>query len=308
MPVADATSLLDAHLNVHWLRPESALWDAIASAVVSQAEFRSPSLDLGSGNGLFSFITAGGRFSQDYDWYRNAEPDGWQDGRDIYDAVRALPTLDWVIEEPRYRLDWALDAKATLLAQAKALGWYRQTVLADANARWPFPDEAFQTVFSNILSWLDSAEASFKEIRRVLKPGGRAWLCLPDHAFLRCCASYRWRELNSEWLRLLNRGRREHLRWTISDTELAALARAAGLRVVSDARYLSPLTLRAWDIGLRPLSPVLVKLVQRLSEPDRRAIKSEWVELLRPFLTELYEMDRHSDEPGGYHCVSLEKT
>jgi len=59
---------IDPHLNVNWLRPESALWDAIASAVISRFEFVPPAMDLGCGNGIFSYITACGQFALSFDW------------------------------------------------------------------------------------------------------------------------------------------------------------------------------------------------------------------------------------------------
>jgi len=57
------TDYIKAHLNVAWLRPASALWDVIASTMILKYEIKHPSLDLGCGNGIFSFITAGGEFS-----------------------------------------------------------------------------------------------------------------------------------------------------------------------------------------------------------------------------------------------------
>ena len=68
---------LKAHLNVAWLRPESALWDAIASTIISKMKLPPPTLDLGCGNGIFSFITAGGDFSIEYDWYKNVDTEGF---------------------------------------------------------------------------------------------------------------------------------------------------------------------------------------------------------------------------------------
>ena len=87
----ESQSFLDAHLNVNWLRPESVLWDAVASTVISEFPILSPSLDFGSGNGIFSFITAGGTFSPEYDWYRNADPTGFRQNRDIYDSFQFSP-------------------------------------------------------------------------------------------------------------------------------------------------------------------------------------------------------------------------
>lgn len=297
---------LDEHLNVQWLRPESALWDAIASAVVSQFSLRVPSLDLGAGNGVFSFITAGGAFSPDYDWYRNANPQCGASG-DLYDAFVTGPTPQWIQRRPAYQIDCALDAKPNLLRQADALGFYHTTVVGDANRRLPFDDETFATVFSNILSWLDSPEGSLREVWRILHPNGHALLCLPDRTFLEWCASYRWKEERSELLRLLNGARRESIRWTVSSKELATLTKRAGFKVVSERRYLSPVTLNVWDIGLRPLSPVLIRLVQRLDEADRLTVKQEWMGILRPFLRELYALDQKDRGRGGYYCLYLKK-
>src|SRR5438093_1391740 len=169
MTVKSAEDFIEPHLNVYWLRPESALWDAIASSVISRIEFISPSVDVGSGNGIFSFITAGGAFSLEYDWYRNVDPRGFWDNRDIYDSLMAVPARSAIIKEPMYRIDCALDAKRNLLRQAQALKFYRHAVRADTNNPLPFQDSSFETVFSNILYWLNSAEASLKEIRRVLR-------------------------------------------------------------------------------------------------------------------------------------------
>ncbi len=299
---------LEEHLQVQWLRPESALWDAIASRVIaSQGSFDSPSLDMGSGNGIFSFITAGGSFSPEYDWYRNADPGGSRQPRDLYDCFFAGPGPGSITRRPRYRIDCALDAKANLLRQAEGLEFYRRRIAADANRPLPFPDGSFQTVFSNMLCWLASAEAALREIHRVLRGGGRAWACLPTPRFKKYCASFRWREENSELLRLLNRGRSDAIRWTISRRELEALARTLRFRVVCHSTYLSPLTLRIWDVGFRGLSPVLLRMVSKLGRADRLSIKQEWVETFRPFLRELYEMDQASRAPGGYQWIGLEK-
>ena len=132
-------------------------------------------------------------------------------------------------------------------------------------------------------------------------------MCLPDHAFMASCASYRWQEQNSELLKRLNGSRREAIRWTTSAAELETLAGQTGFRVVSMTRYLSPLTLKIWDIGLRPVTGVLVKMLQHLREADRLAIKLEWMERVRPFLSELYELDRRDRGHGGFHFVGLEK-
>jgi SAM-dependent methyltransferase len=304
----NATDFVDAHLNVWWLRPESALFDAIASGVIAQHEMRRPSLDFGSGNGIFSFITAGGLFSPDYDWHRNVDPKGFWENRDIYDTFLIPQTSDWILKKPDRQFDYALDHKHSLLQQAKRLDFYLNTVRGDGNRSLPFGDESFQTVFSNILYWLNSAENSMREVWRVLRPAGRFLLCLQDHRFKEYCVSYQWRQRNSELLRLLNRGRSESNVWTLSYPDLMDLSKKSGFKVISHEYYLSPLTLKVWDIGLRPLSAALIKMVQKLTEADRREIKREWIDTLRPFILELCHLDQESKEQGGFHFVCLEKS
>ncbi|MBM4328184.1 MAG: methyltransferase domain-containing protein [Deltaproteobacteria bacterium] len=298
---------VEEHLNVWWLRPESALCDSIASSAVSQHEMTRPSLDLGSGNGIFSFITAGGKFTPDYDWHRNVDPTGFSENQDIYNTCVEPPSESRILRAPDYKIDYALDHKPNLLRQAAGLGLYVDIVAADANHVLPFFDDSFQTIFSNILYWLDSPEVSFKELYRILRPSGRALICLQDPKFKEYCMSYQWKERESRMLQILNRGRSETNLWRISYTELKQLCRTVGFKLVSHEYYLSPLTLRVWDIGVRPLSAVLTKMVQKLSDADRAAIKEEWIETIRPFVLELAELDRASKEQGGFHFAVLEK-
>jgi hypothetical protein len=51
---------LNKFLNAYWLRPESALWRTCDVESMKGFEFKAPSLDLGCGDGTFSFLRAGG--------------------------------------------------------------------------------------------------------------------------------------------------------------------------------------------------------------------------------------------------------
>ena len=61
----------DQLMNAFWLRPETAMWREIDIRAMRSFKFSSPSFDLGCGDGLFSFIRAGGCF----DWSFDAFPD-----------------------------------------------------------------------------------------------------------------------------------------------------------------------------------------------------------------------------------------
>ncbi|MDD5155675.1 MAG: methyltransferase domain-containing protein [Candidatus Omnitrophica bacterium] len=303
----EAGSYLREHLNLVWLRPESALWDAIASSLVSRYNVMSPSLDLGCGSGLFSFITAGGRFSCEYDVYVNLSAEGFWENKDIYDAAAVKDLDTYIVKSPRGKFDFGLDHKKNLLNQAGMLHCYRELKLHNANNRLPFADGELGTVFSNIIYWLDDLKKSIREIYRVLRKGGTAILCMPNTKFLDYCASYRWREKRSELLKMLNRGRSDNLKWVISYKDFAGLARKEGFTILDHKYYLSGTTLKFWDIGLRPLSPLLIKMSNMLDPQERAGIKKEWMNTVLRFIEPLYAQDLASKQEGGFHLFLLKK-
>jgi SAM-dependent methyltransferase len=299
--------LLNAHLNVSWLRPESALWDAIASFYLSKCKITPPSLDLGCGNGIFSFITAGGRFSIDYDWYVNVDGSRMNGRMDIYDICLVSNLKKYITRNPGYKFTFGLDAKPNLLKQANLLGFYDNIIEHDANKRFPFRDGEFRTIFSNMLYWLKDLDRSLEEVHRILDTAGTALLCLPNAAFYDYCVSYQWKVRQSNLLKLLNGGRSESIHWTISYNEFIKKAGKAGFKITSHLYYLSPLTLKIWDIGLRPISSTLIKMANSLGNEKRAILKREWIDTVFDFLYPLYEFEKQGNAKMGFHLFVLKK-
>ena len=85
----------------------------------------------------------------------------------------------------------------------------------------------------------------------------------------------------------------------------------AELDVLIHNRHLSIPVLQMWDIGLRPMFPVLKHIVEKLSKykDDLLDIKVEWIEIMKQFLGPLSNLDStlcQNEEPG-FHCYILEK-
>tara|TARA_B100001964_G_scaffold6989_1_gene7587 strand:- start:523 stop:816 length:294 start_codon:yes stop_codon:yes gene_type:complete len=97
------------------------------------------------------------------------------------------------------------------------------------------------------------------------------------------------------------------MHWTISYGDFASLAKRAGFDIVDHSYYLSPLLLKMWDIGLRPLSPLLIKMSNSLTQENRKSIKMEWIETLKEFLLPLYDMEIKCKDEGGFHLFVLRK-
>lgn len=305
---------LEQLLNVFWLRPETALWREIDIRTMSAFEMRSPSLDLGCGDGTFSFIRAGGEFDRSFDAFRSvSQLDQFFKNVDVYDSFDENLSSA-VAKPPKYQIDVGFDHKTNLLKKAGQLGLYHALKQGDANQSLPFPDATFNSVFSNIVYWLDSPQFVISEIARVLKPGGTARLMLPNITFPQFSfynqlyvksGDARW-----QFLEMLDRGRfADNIRQAKSQNEWQAIFEKAGLRVERHHSHLSKLIIQTWDIGLRPLFPVLLEMSNELSAEKHDSIKLKWIQTMKAFLEPLIEIDKPSpgEEQAAFHCFELRK-
>lgn len=309
-----STDTLQQLLSVYWLRPETALWREIDIRTMGAFEMSSPSLDLGCGDGTFSFIRADGKFESGYDAFRSvSQLDKFFQNVDVFDSYNESLSVA-VAKKPQYQIDVGFDHKVNLLKKAGQLGLYGALKQGDANQPLPFPEAMFNSVFSNIVYWLDSPQAAISEISRILKPGGRACVMLPNVTFPQFSfynqlyvkgGDSRWK-----FLEMLDRGRfADNIRQAKSLAEWQAMFEQAGLKIERHHAHLSKLTIQAWDIGLRPLFPVLLEMANEVPAEKFLAIKGKWVQTMMAFIEPLIEIDREvpGDEEPAFHCFELRK-
>jgi SAM-dependent methyltransferase len=304
-------STLDHLLNAYWLRPETALWRHLDIHAMDGFAYESPSMDFGAGDGVFSFIRAGGAFDTSFDVFQvTANLDKFYDGADVYDAY-AEGVSPLITKRPAYQIDVAFDHKDSLLKKAATLGLYRDFRIGDGNHRLPFAAATFASIFSNIVYWLDDPQSVLRELARVLKPGGQICLMLPDRSLpeFSFYNSLYVKTGDKKWafLEQLDRGRfADNIRQSKPAEEWERLFENAGLKVEKHARHLSKPVIQLWDIGLRPMFPVLMKMVAGLRKEAVPEIKGQWVAICKKFLEPLVAIDRvHSAH--AFHCYVLGK-
>lgn len=169
--------VLNRFLNAYWLRPETALWRTLDVESMKNFEFVSPSLDLGCGDGTFSFIRGGGIHDDSFDVFMDVEHlEDFYNNVDVYDSYKNTNSIQ-VKKHSDYMIDIGLDHKCNLMNKAANLGLYHEFVEADANRKLPFEDESFQTIFFNIIYWLNNPTQVFSEIYRILKKVAGVVLC-----------------------------------------------------------------------------------------------------------------------------------
>jgi SAM-dependent methyltransferase len=302
--------VLKAFLNVYWLRPETAVWRARDVMELARFDLKAPMLDLGSGDGIFSFIWMGGELGPDFDAFQTVEDTaGFFQNRDIYDQV-ARELKPTVVTAPRRKIDVALDWKSNLLTKASWLGLYGSTVQHDANQPLPFPDASYNTIFCNIAYWIENLAGLLKEIGRVLRPGGQAILMVPNTAYQEYLVYNYWLQHGWEWAKKLDRGRYEQHPHVYSDAVWRKHFTDARLAVSSHTLHLSRTLVKFWDIGLRPLSPPLIRMANALDPKVRLAAKKEWIDILGELMMPLLTTDFPEDQgkAPAFHCYGLTRS
>jgi SAM-dependent methyltransferase len=130
-------------LNAYWFAPPVALWRAVELRVTAQQRYELPLLDLGCGDGLIGQVLFG----------------------------------------TQGQIDVGLDPWMDQLRRAADSMVYRHLDLAIGRSM-PYADQRFATVFSNsVLEHIRDVEPVLREVRRVLKPGGRFIFTVPSDAF-----------------------------------------------------------------------------------------------------------------------------
>lgn len=291
--------ILEKFLNAYWLRPETAMCRTLDVESMKNFKFVSPSLDLGCGDGTFSFLRAGGEYSDNFDVFLDVDNlDQYFENKDVYDSFKDIRVAGGGIAKPAdYVIDIALDHKRNLLNKAAKLGLYGEFVEADANKSLPFENESFQTIFSNIIYWLDRPIDVFKEIYRILKKGGECCVMLPNTVYLESSFYYTLYQKNRraeyKFLELIDRGRvQDNLKIVKSYEGWKEIIETAGLEIVECIPHWSKTLIQIWDIGLRPLFPMLKKMTMHLDEDVLLDIKKEWVELFMKLGEPIVENDK----------------
>lgn len=308
---------LEKLLNVYWLRPETALWRAIDIEIMKDFNIKGNSLDLGCGDGVLSFLRAEGNFDSTFDNYQSiGDLDNFFDNCDVHDTFIEGYSPK-IIKKPEYKFSTALDHKDNLLKKAEKLDFYDEFIIHDANELLPFDDESYDSIFSNIIYWLDNPNKSLSEISRILSKKGQVALMLPNVTMPEFSFYNQLyvKEQNKDYdfLKFLDRGRySSNIKVSKSFKEWEQIINNNNLKIVDHKMHISKTIMQIWDIGLRPLFPVLLKLVNAVeNKKELLEIKKEWIEIFMKFLQPIFELELENklnqNEKKAFHYFVLEK-
>jgi len=285
---------LSAFLNIYWLRPENAIFSAVIAKALNHKFVISKSIDLGCGDGLFAFISLGGRLDCNFDVYSgtsNLEKVYTHDS-DIYDHFSDNYTPNITVY-PNQKIDYGLDIKETMLNKAKKINIYKKLNKHDNCNFLPFEDNSFETacLFSSIYHYNTEQQMFiFKEVKRILKPGGKFWINVKGYEFINI-----YKTLQAEYpvniSHFLERNMRNLFIGLHKNRDWEKLFKDSGFKIQKIMPLLPKKFGPLWCIGLRPISPLLIKMsrtLKKLSSGDYIQLKNEWIKLFYSLLLPFY--------------------
>lgn len=275
-------------ISAYWLRPENAFWMVLRSDALANVPLRGPMLDLSCGDGVFSFLHAGGRFAPEFDVFGCVDNlhRVHDDHADIYDHVDDdhRPTI---VSPPAYTIDCGADHKGNLLTKASWLGMYDRLLPHDNNEALPFEDGAFETVYCNSVYWVERIDDLLREIARVTAPGGKAILQVKLQSIEQFTMAKHRDVLGDRWLNLMDRGRSASWPSLCDRQTWERRFKSAGFEIRQAEPFVTGTHAHIWDIGLRPIAPMLIKAMNAIHPHLRQEIKRDWVDLFCNLLSPL---------------------
>lgn len=254
---------------MYWLKPFDAVNDtANAMALLRFDWSRKPVLEIGGGDGVFSFIMHGGRFRFLDDRYAQADVNKSGDIYDVYKieerlTISAVPSLGY---------DVGVDLKLSHLQKSKETRMYRH-LISSLPETLPLKKNIFGTVFLYTFHGLTDYEKSLREIRRVMRTDGNLLMIAVNSAVKENFACFNmhdyfqkigFKELSHYFL-ALDGGRHAEIGGIFSKSlsEWKDLLRRSDFQIEEAYTQVSPFLWRIYDTQTRPFLKFLIRLNHR---------------------------------------------
>lgn len=278
-----ASEILKNFLNLYWVRPETAIWRTLDVLQMKSIKFKKPILDIGCGDGSFSFTNFGGKVDFNFDVYRTMkDTSGFFNGVDIHDQNKLVKPK--IIKKVEKQIDVGVDWKKNLLTKAKQFNTYDKLIEHDSNNKFPFKDETFETIFSNTFYWLNNIEKILNESKRLVSTNGKIVIFVPDKKFKDSLIYNQFIKDGYEWAKILDRGIFNNIKHCYTLQKWKSIFSKTGLKIEHHSNYATERLTKIWSIGMRPYSPFIIEMANKLTLDERTKIKKRVISEIFPIL------------------------
>ena len=180
-------------------------------------------------------------------------------------------------------------ARHTLAAHHKQLGSRVLEIIGrDRLDCWQsLADRRTWEDLQNAAYWIDNIAGFMDELRRITRSDGRVVLQVKLDTMARHTLAAHHKQLGSRVLEIIGRDRLDCWQSLADRRTWEDRFARAGLLVERETPFITGTHAHIWDIGLRPIAPMLTKLANGVSAQTRVAVKAEWVDLFMDLATPL---------------------
>lgn len=330
----DNKTNLKQSINLHWLRPDNALWaygfSRTFGAICREKTSNMSTLDLGCGDGTTSFLMLGGEFKIGFDAFHaiqvgeeSLEPDTIRsstgslrdekgDFYNVYDDKWKTNILNNILKRPPTKYTFGSDWKESLVKKANDLDLYNELSDLDSNIYpWIYDSNSIDFIFSTIIYWLNNPNDVLKEVNRVLSKDGIFAFSAPKTNITSHTLINQMKDFEYPNLSVYDRGR--HANWERHSKDFKHwenLINENNFEIVDYKEFHPTLQIAFGETINRTLLSAYNILYKKLLKTDRDTFfefKEEYCskiyDLVEPFLDDEY----YDNVEKAYHAFFIKK-
>lgn len=273
------------YLNVYYLKPFDAVNDTITSDLLLKFKWENNYLEVGSGDGMFSFIMHGNSFPLWFDRYRNVN----LSEKNIFKSqYKKFPEFK---KKYSIRPSCSIDARNHHIISINKIGFSKSSQKSNYE-NFKYKKKSENLIFFYTPHGLKNYEKSMKNIVPILKNKGRIILLLNLENSLNNFICYKLSKNNNifkNFFKNLDNGRfNETRKISKSFNQWTILFGRNNLKIKNFYTGLSSLTWIINDIQTRPVLKLLIRFFNIFPESIRTVLKLMWMIVFYPVIIITY--------------------
>ena len=273
--------------GLYFLKPNDAINDTLTSSLLHRLDWSGQFLEIGSGDGVFSYVMHGGSFPLWFDRYLLTD----LCKTDIYDIHHdGVFKPSKILKKPDIVL--SIDAKISHVKKIKEIQFSKSAVVSNYEYL-PLESNVFKNVFYYTPHGLVNHAEAMCEASRVMTPNGRMLILLFNSAIKKSFLCHRLSKITpqpfSSYFSKLDNGRCDEIMGLAkSPEEWRIFFLRHGLEIEKSYSGLSTFAWKVYDIQTRPILKQLVNFFNILPPKFRVIAKLSWMIFFYPYLIIFY--------------------
>lgn len=293
------------YLNIYFLKPIDAVNDTITSDLLLKFNWEKKYLEIGSGDGMFSYIMHGNSFPIWFDRYINTNLKNKNIFEVNYDFFPKFKNRYYKIYP-----NISIDSKKHHINSINKIKFSRKTINANYE-QFKYKRESENLIFFYTPHGLKSYSKSIHNISPILKKKGRLLVLLNLEKVKECFICYNLKKKTKGKIKIffskLDNGRFNETK-KISNTfnNWERLFKKNQLKIKDYYTGLTPFTWRIYDIQTRPILKILIKYFNFFSIFPRTLLKLIWMIALYPLILIIYLLGSNLSKSKNNCYVAFE--